>query len=444
MLITNDPYKTAGQLLDVTVLVPAWRNGRVIALFGSTIHHTDVGGYGIGAGGRDVFEEGLWIPIVKLMRRRRAQRRRVEVHPLQRPPARPHGRRPPRPDGVGRGRRPAAEALCDQHGLDDIEALADEIIERSEAATRAGIRELPAGTHHASAVLDLADGSRDRHRLRAHGRPRGGRDHRRLHRLLRRQPVGHQRRQELHPRLHHVHRALGAQPRHPQQPRQPGADQGRSPRGLDRQRRVAAAVHGPPRRRACSCPTRCSRRSPRSARAGDGGGLGRRVDDAGQRHPRRRQPVHHGDVHVRRRRRRPGRASPASTPARTRPASPPCRSRSSRRRRRSASRRKALRPGSGGAGRADRRARPDDRVHRRHHAGRGSSTPSPAAWPRRHRASSAASRARPAASASTARPSPPRPASPCSPTTSCASTSRAAAATASRGRARPTSEAAIG
>ena len=37
VLITNDPYKTAGQLLDVTVLVPAWRNGKVIAFFGSTI-----------------------------------------------------------------------------------------------------------------------------------------------------------------------------------------------------------------------------------------------------------------------------------------------------------------------------------------------------------------------------------------------------------------------
>ena len=63
MLITNDPYKTAGQLLDVTVLCPVFRDGRVIAFFGSTIHHTDVGGYGIGAGARDVFEEGIWIPI---------------------------------------------------------------------------------------------------------------------------------------------------------------------------------------------------------------------------------------------------------------------------------------------------------------------------------------------------------------------------------------------
>ena len=67
VLVTNDPYLTAGQLLDVTVLVPAWRAGRVVGFFGSTIHHTDVGGYGIGAGARDVFEEGLWIPVSKLM-----------------------------------------------------------------------------------------------------------------------------------------------------------------------------------------------------------------------------------------------------------------------------------------------------------------------------------------------------------------------------------------
>ena len=108
VLITNDPYKTAGQLLDVTVLVPVFKDERVIAFFGSTIHHTDVGGYGIGAGGRDVFEEGLWIPICKLHVGRRAQPGRVEVHPVQRAPARPHGRRPARPGGVGRGGRAAA------------------------------------------------------------------------------------------------------------------------------------------------------------------------------------------------------------------------------------------------------------------------------------------------------------------------------------------------
>ena len=50
--------------------------------------------------------------------------------------------------------------LCAAHGLDDIEALADEIINRSEEATRDSIRGLPSGTYESSAVLDLADGSK--------------------------------------------------------------------------------------------------------------------------------------------------------------------------------------------------------------------------------------------------------------------------------------------
>ncbi len=160
VLITNDPYKTAGQLLDVTVLVPAWRHGRVIAFFGSTIHHTDVGGYGIGAGGRDVFEEGLWIPICKLMR---AGERNDDVWRF----ILSNVRQPDHMAGDLHAQLASGEVgaqrlttLCDAHGLDDIEALADDIIGRSEAATRESIRGLPAGCYSSSAILDLADGSR--------------------------------------------------------------------------------------------------------------------------------------------------------------------------------------------------------------------------------------------------------------------------------------------
>ncbi len=160
VLITNDPYKTAGQLLDVTVLVPAWRNGRIIALFGSTIHHTDVGGYGIGAGGRDVFEEGLWIPICKLMK---GGERNPDVWKF----ILSNVRQPDHMAGDLHAQMASGEvgaqrlfALCETHGLDDIEALADEIINRSEHATRASIQALPAGIYNADAVLDLADSSR--------------------------------------------------------------------------------------------------------------------------------------------------------------------------------------------------------------------------------------------------------------------------------------------
>ena len=160
VLITNDPYKTAGQLLDVTVLVPAWRNGQIIAFFGSTIHHTDVGGYGIGAGGRDVFEEGLWIPICKLMKKGE-QNEDVWKFILC------NVRQPDHMAGDLHAQMASGEVgaqrlstLCDAHGLADIEGLADEIITRSEEATRESIRELPSGTYDASAVLDLADGSK--------------------------------------------------------------------------------------------------------------------------------------------------------------------------------------------------------------------------------------------------------------------------------------------
>jgi N-methylhydantoinase B len=159
VLITNDPYKTAGQLLDVTVLYPVFRNGRVVAFFGSTIHHTDVGGYGIGAGARDVFEEGIWIPICRLMI---AGQRNADVWKF----IMSNVRQPDHMAGDLHAQMASGEvgaqrlqSLCDHHALDDIEDLADEIITRSEAATRATIRELPAGTYHASALLDLADGS---------------------------------------------------------------------------------------------------------------------------------------------------------------------------------------------------------------------------------------------------------------------------------------------
>ncbi|MDE0603191.1 MAG: hydantoinase B/oxoprolinase family protein [bacterium] len=166
VLVTNDPYLTAGQLLDVTVLVPVWRAPAAggapvpIAYFGSTIHHTDVGGYGIGAGARDCFEEGLWIPICKLMKRgeRNEDVWKFILSNVRQPDHMAGDLHAQMASGEVGAQRLAS--LCNAYDLDDIEELADEIIHRSEAATRASIAELPAGEYQADAVLDLADGSR--------------------------------------------------------------------------------------------------------------------------------------------------------------------------------------------------------------------------------------------------------------------------------------------
>ena len=109
-------------------MLPVFHKGRLIGYFGSTIHHTDIGGYGIGAGARDMHEEGLWIPHAQALRGRRAERGPARHHPAQRAHARPRVRRSRRA-GL---QRPAGgerlSALLERQGYDDIESLSDEII----------------------------------------------------------------------------------------------------------------------------------------------------------------------------------------------------------------------------------------------------------------------------------------------------------------------------
>jgi N-methylhydantoinase B len=158
VLITNDPWLSAGHFFDITVYTPVFNQGRVIAFFGSTIHHTDIGGYGVGAGARDVHEEGLWIPIAKLYE---AGKPNALLHDI----IRHNVRTPEQVFGdlaaqVSSGRMGGERllAMLARHGLGDIDALSEEIIARSENATRAAIRVLKPGTYHGSSSFDVPGG----------------------------------------------------------------------------------------------------------------------------------------------------------------------------------------------------------------------------------------------------------------------------------------------
>src|SRR3981081_2153583 len=67
--ITNDPWLTCGHLHDLTVVSPTFLQGRPVGLFASTVHVVDIGGLGMGPDGRQVFEEGLAVPIMPLSRK---------------------------------------------------------------------------------------------------------------------------------------------------------------------------------------------------------------------------------------------------------------------------------------------------------------------------------------------------------------------------------------
>ena len=158
IVITNDPWMSAGHFFDITVLCPVFRDERLIGYIGSTIHHTDIGGYGIGAGARDIHEEGLWIPPLKLYE---AGEPNAALHDI----IRSNVRTPEHVFGdlaaqVSSGRAGGERliALCKRQGLDDIETLSDEIIRRSEDATRTAIRALPAGTWRGESRFDVPGG----------------------------------------------------------------------------------------------------------------------------------------------------------------------------------------------------------------------------------------------------------------------------------------------
>lgn len=64
--ITNDPWEGTGHLHDITVVTPSFHKGAFVGLFACTAHIVDIGGRGFGADANSVYEEGLYIPIMKL------------------------------------------------------------------------------------------------------------------------------------------------------------------------------------------------------------------------------------------------------------------------------------------------------------------------------------------------------------------------------------------
>ena len=67
--ITNDPWEGTGHLHDFTVVTPSFHKGVLAGFFGCTAHVVDIGGRGFGADAASVYEEGLYIPIMKLATR---------------------------------------------------------------------------------------------------------------------------------------------------------------------------------------------------------------------------------------------------------------------------------------------------------------------------------------------------------------------------------------
>lgn len=67
--ITNDPWEGTGHLHDITVVTPSFLADRLVGFFACTAHVVDIGGRGFGADAESIYEEGLYIPIMKFIDR---------------------------------------------------------------------------------------------------------------------------------------------------------------------------------------------------------------------------------------------------------------------------------------------------------------------------------------------------------------------------------------
>jgi N-methylhydantoinase B len=170
VLITNDPWKTSGHLNDVTLCNPVFRGDEVVAFFASTCHTADIGGHPLSAQARDVFEEGLQIPILKLYEAGRPNETLVRmIRENVRLPEMVMGDFHAQIAGGAVGGERLLEFMS-EFGLTRLEPLADEIIGRTERAMREAIRGLRPGVYEHAIV---SDGFEDPITIRARCEVRG-------------------------------------------------------------------------------------------------------------------------------------------------------------------------------------------------------------------------------------------------------------------------------
>lgn len=155
--ITNDPWKGTGHLHDFTVVSPSFLNGKLVGYFACTAHVVDVGGRGFGPDGREVYEEGICVPIMKLIERGEINRDLVNIL---------HNNVRESDKVVG---DLYALAACNETGhrrlmdmmrefdLADLDEIGAFILERSLAATLERIAALPKGRYTNSMTLDGYD-----------------------------------------------------------------------------------------------------------------------------------------------------------------------------------------------------------------------------------------------------------------------------------------------
>ena len=153
VIISNDAWLGTGHLNDITMVHPIFKNGQIIAFAGSTAHTVDIGG-APSPTAKDCYEEGLCIPICKIVEGG-VENSTVMAFLRQ------NLREPDETLGDIRAQFSAYKVaskklyqLLEEEGMENLDPIIDEILDRSEKSMRAKITEIPDGQYRDEMTVD--------------------------------------------------------------------------------------------------------------------------------------------------------------------------------------------------------------------------------------------------------------------------------------------------
>jgi N-methylhydantoinase B len=158
VVMTNDPYTGGGtHLSDVTLVVPIFYGGELVAFAASKAHWTEVGGKDPGSWTTDsteIFQEGLQLPCVKLYEAGRPLQGLVEmIEANVRLPDMSLGDMHAQAASLRLGERRFQE-LCDKYGAEVVLGSMDALLDHGEQLVRLELSKLPAGVYEAESMID--------------------------------------------------------------------------------------------------------------------------------------------------------------------------------------------------------------------------------------------------------------------------------------------------
>ena len=147
VVITNDPWLCAGHKPDIGIVSPIFYQKRLVGFIGCIAHSPDIGGVLWGAGARDFYEEGLYLPPIKLYTEGVVNDVIFKIiEGNVRAPTQTIGDIKAQVAANDQGIR-SLHRMMDENNLLEINTLGHQIIAASEKAMRDAIREAPDGTY---------------------------------------------------------------------------------------------------------------------------------------------------------------------------------------------------------------------------------------------------------------------------------------------------------